>query len=310
MTRAAATGPSINDALFLLARSAAGDGASTPSDLPGQARTTPDAPALSRTRPDRVDLSDRAKAVLARQKVEQATADTLERMMRAIRDSTGRGRGSAVAAPSQAPSLDTAKASTGRGDGPLDFIRSMAGSSEFGAAAEGRTDDQVRALVRDGRLPAMPALDDSQRAQLSERELNVYEIVRGLQGLYEAMPKSLDDALARRVQVILDSYPESIARMKQGVADGSLREESWPDIIAGYEEQLAAAREGRMRIAAETDPRLVQGRSDFTMRRDAIGFSGSGQSTTTSDWTALHAKYGANVEIGSSPYTPGWVITW
>ncbi|CEJ12860.1 hypothetical protein BN1110_03164 [bacterium YEK0313] len=309
MTRAAATGPSINDASFLLARSAAGDGASTPSDLPGQARTTPGSPALSRTLADRVDLSDRAKALLARQKVEQATADTLERLMRAIKDSTGRGRPPA-AGPSQAPSFEPAKASAAAGDQTLDFIRSMAGSSEFGAAADGRTDDQVRALVRDGRLPAMPALDDGQRAQLSERETNVYEIVRGLQGLYEAMPKSLDDALARRVQVILDSYPESIARMKQGVADGSLKEETWPGIIAGYEEQLAAAREGRMTIAAETDPRLVQGRSDFTMRRDAIGFSGNGQRTTTSDWTALHAKYGANVEIGSSPYTPGWVITW
>lgn len=303
MTRAAATGASVNDALLLLMRPAASDGASAPSALPGEAGTAPGAPTLGRTLADRVDLSDRAKAVLQRQKVEQATADTLERMMRAIKDPSGKGRGSAA--------TDPAKAFAGTGDKPLDLIRSMARSSEFAAAAEGRTDDQVRALVRDGKLPAMPTLDDGQRAALSDRERNVYDIVRGLQGLYDAMPKGLDDALARRVSTILESYPESIARMKQGVADGSLKEETWPTIIAGYEEQLAAAREGRMRISAETDPRLVQGRSDFTMQRDAIGFSGSGQTTTTSDWNAIVDKYGTkNVEIGSSPYTTGWVITW
>ena len=309
MTRATATSASVNDALLLLGRAAASDGG-TPSVLPGQAKAAPAASGLGRTLADRVDLSDRAKAILQRQKVEQATADTLERMMRAAKDPAGKGRGPA-ADPSKASGFDPAKAPAGTGDQTLDLIRTMAGSAAFGAAAEGRTDDQVRALVRDGKLPAMPALDDSQRAQLSERELNVYEIVRGLQGLYDAMPKSLDDALARHVQGILDSYPESIARMKQGVADGSLKEETWPGIIAGYEERLAAAREGRMRISAETDPRLVEGRSDFTMQRDAIGFSGSGQATTTSDWTALYAKYGTkNVEIGSSPYTPAWVITW
>ena len=158
------------------------------------------------------------------------------------------------------------------------------------------------ALVRNAPVDRAAAGREARRRRTEGEDALTLHIEDGDRGL--------DDALARRVKVVPDSYPESIARMKQGVADGSLEEETWPGIIAGYEEQLAAAREGRMKIAAETDPWLVQGRSDFTMRRDAIGFSGSGQRTTTSDWTALHAKYGANVEIGSSPYTPGWVITW
>ena len=91
------------------------------------------------------------------------------------------------------------------------------------------------------------------------------------------MPKSLDQALDEHVKTVLENNGETIARIKSGLADGSLKaEDGGNDIIAGFEDELAAAREGRMRIEAVNDERLMQGHMEFTAYKAGLGWAGAG----------------------------------
>lgn len=300
MSTIAPTNVSANDALVSLIRSAsAGSSGGTSIASAGAARFPS----------DRVELSDHAQQILERNRADQTAADKLDQLVRDLRSQGSKGKTTTYS--DLAKISGQADASTS-GDKTVDAIKAMARMPEFGSAANGRTDDTVRALVRDGKVPQLPLhLTDAQRDQLSEKEIDLFTIVQGLQGLYDAMPKSLDEALSQHVKQVIDGYPGMINQMNADFAEGKLPGEYWEKQVSRYESELAAARGGTMKISAETDTSLVRGTSEFTMQRDAIGYSGRGQKTTTSDWNAITKKYGTeNVQIGSSPYTPGWVITW
>lgn len=190
-------------------------------------------------------------------------------------------------------------------------VKAWAKSGLFRNAAKAVADDGVRALVRDGKLPDLPVLDEAQYDQLSDAEKNIYGTVSTLQGLYDGQPKSLEEALSKQVNAVLEGYPESIARMKSELASGKLpASDGWPGIIADYEATLAAAQSGKMQIHAVTDPSLVSGHDEFTVRNDGVGWSGSGV-RTEADIPALQKLYGTqNVLPGSSPYIGSYVITW
>lgn len=201
--------------------------------------------------------------------------------------------------------------STGGSANTLATIKEWAKLGQFHNAANGVVDDRLRELVKGGTLPSLDVLDESQWNGLSEGEKNIYGLVRTLQGLYDAQPKSLEEALSDHVKVVLESHPESIARMQAGLASGTLKaEDGWNDIIAGYQAELSAAQEGRMQIHAIDDPKLVSSTHEFSARFDGIGWSGRGV-TTHADMPALQSLYGTqNVMPGSSPYFGNYAITW
>ncbi|MBR9971174.1 hypothetical protein [Magnetospirillum sulfuroxidans] len=252
-----------------------------------------------------VTLSDRAKAILAKAQKDQAVADQLEEFLRGLaksRDPAAKktsGGGGANPQASEGISKEMAA------------VKEWAKSDVFRNAAQGNADDTVRALVRDGRLPKLPQLEPGQMEQLSEAEKNIYGTVRALQGLYDAMPKSLSQALSDHVTSILDTYPDNIARMKDGLASGSLpAEDGWDAIIARDESILAAAQQGKMRIHAVDAPALVQSKWEFSVTADHDGWSASGTSVTA-DFPALYAAFNTkNVEPGTSPYIGDYVFTW
>jgi hypothetical protein len=300
MSTIAPTNVSANDALLSLIR---------PASVGSSGGTSVASADASRFPSDRVELSDRAQQILERSRADQTAADKLNQMVRDLRSQGSKGKTSTYS--DLAKISRQADAST-TGDKTVDAVKAMAKMPEFRSAADGRADDTVRALVRDGKVPQLPVrLTDAQAAQLSEKEINLFTIVQGVQGLYDAMPKSLDAALSQHVKQVIDGYPGMINQMKADIAGGKLPREYGEKQASRYESELAAARGGTMKISAETDTRLVRGISEFTMQRDAIGYSGRGQTTTTSDWNAITKKYGTeNIQIGSSPYTSGWVITW
>lgn len=245
----------------------------------------------------KVELSDHAKAVLARAKEHQFVADQLEAYLESMR--TDR---SAQSEPESAGQPGEAMAE----------LKKWAKMDVFRNAAKAIADDEVRGLVRDGHLPLLPRIDDEQWNQLSTEEQNVYGTVSVLQGLYDAMPKTLDQALSDHVNSILEGYPEDIERMKNGLASGALKaEDGWEGIIAQREAELAAAREGKMQIHAVDDPSLVQTTNEFSVSRGAsFGWSGRGI-TVNGNFPNLYEAFGTkNVVPGSSPYTGDYVITW
>ncbi|MFC5358794.1 hypothetical protein [Azospirillum himalayense] len=259
-----------------------------------------------------VELSDRAKALLAKAEHESAVASRLAAHL------AGGGRNPAAAmtplAMTQWADTDSVPSKPATSKQALEGIAAVkewAKSDVFRNAANAVADDQVRALVRDGRLSQLPALDDDQLNQLSEAERNVYGTVRSLQGLYDGMPKTMDQALADRKAVVLEAYPDEINRMRSGLASGSLKkEDGWEDIIASREAELAAARQGTMKIHAVNDSNLVQSRGEFTVARDGNGWSARGI-TVNGNAAALQEKFGTkNMQVGSSPYTGDYVITW
>ncbi|MCG6207051.1 hypothetical protein LPW26_20595 [Rhodopseudomonas sp. HC1] len=191
------------------------------------------------------------------------------------------------------------------------LIKTMAASSTFANAANGVADDQVRALVRDGKIAQLPLPKDFDPSGLSQAEQNVYHVVQGLQSLYDAQPKTLDGALADHVATVLDTYPDAIARMKDGLANGTLpASDGWNDVIANYENELAAAQQGKMKITGIDDPSLVQTTNEFSISSNGIGWSGRG-TITKADIPALQALTGTkNVLPGGSPYTGSYVISW
>ncbi|ABD07920.1 conserved hypothetical protein [Rhodopseudomonas palustris HaA2] len=197
------------------------------------------------------------------------------------------------------------------GASAIAMIKTMAASGTFANAAMGVADDQVRALVRDGKIAQLPLPKDFQTAGLSTAEQNVYHVVQTLQSLYDAQPKTLDDALAGHVATVLDSYPEAIARMKDGLANGTLPEsDGWNDVIARYEDELSAAQQGKMKITAIDDPGLVRTTNEFSVSSNGIGWSGRGTSTTA-NIPALQELLGTgNVLPGGSPYTGSYAISW
>lgn len=190
-------------------------------------------------------------------------------------------------------------------------IKAWAKLGQFQNAGRGVVDDQLRELVKDGKLASLGAIDEDEWSRLSSSEQNVYGIVRTLQGLYEGQPKSIEDALSTHVKQILEGHPESIARMKAGLASGALpAADGWSDVIAGYEAELAAAQQGMMQIHAVDDPKLVSAEDKFSVHNDGVGWSGAGV-TVHADIPALQALYGTqNVLPGSSPYAGSYVITW
>ncbi|MCP3372548.1 hypothetical protein [Bradyrhizobium cajani] len=197
------------------------------------------------------------------------------------------------------------------GGNAIAAIKAMAKSSIFQNAAQGHADDQVRALVRDGKLAELPALDEAQYASLSKSEQNIYGVVRTLQGLYDAMPKTIEQALSDRVKFVIDTYPESIARMQDQLSTVSPAEaELIKKNIVGYQDELKAAQEGRMQIHAVKDSSLVTATEEFSASGGEFGWSGRGVSVHA-DIPALQNAYGTkNVLPGDSPYFGTYVITW
>uniref|UniRef100_Q07S49 Uncharacterized protein n=1 Tax=Rhodopseudomonas palustris (strain BisA53) TaxID=316055 RepID=Q07S49_RHOP5 len=306
MSAIAAVNSSATSAVASLLSDAAS--AATAGGTSASATTKSDQASASRNPVDIVDLSDHAKATLARAKTEQVAADKLDQLVREIRAQ----RSGKAATYTDLANISAQSDAAATGDETVDAVKAMAKMPEFGSAANGRADDAVRSLVRDGKVPQLPLhLTDGQAAQLSDKEKTLFAIVQGVQGLYDAMPKTLDEALSQHVNQVIDGYPNMINQMKSDIVDGKLPGEYWEKQVTRYESELTAAREGTMKITSETDTRLVGAKSEFTMQRDAIGYSGRGQTTTTSDWNSIINKYGTeNIQIGSSPYTTGWVITW
>jgi len=209
--------------------------------------------------------------------------------------------------------LQTYSASGALADGgnAIAAIKAMAKSSVFRNAAQGNADDEVRALVRDGKLAELPALDEAQWASLSKSEQNIYGVVRTLQGLYDAMPKSIEQALSDHVKIVLDSYPDAIARMQDQLSSVSPAEADLiKQNIAGYQGALEAAQQGRMQIHAASDSSLVTATEEFSASGGEFGWSGRGV-TVHADIPALQSAYGTkNVLPGDSPYFGTYVITW
>ncbi|WP_322516678.1 hypothetical protein SR870_03585 [Rhodopseudomonas palustris] len=212
---------------------------------------------------------------------------------------------------SAALSTYTANGTLSGGAGAISLIKTMAASGTFANAARGVADDQVRALVRDGKIAQLPMPKDIDVSGLSTAEQNVYHVVQTLQSLYDAQPKTLDDALSGHVETVLESYPEAIARMKDGLANGTLPEsDGWNDVIARYENELSAAQQGKMKITGIDDPGLVQTTNEFSVSSNGIGWSGRG-TKTTADIPALQELLGTkNVLPGGGPYTGSYAISW
>ena len=220
------------------------------------------------------------------------------------------------ATPSQSGSagaLQTYSASGALSDGSnaIAAIKAMAKSSAFRNAALGNADDQIRALVRDGKLAELPALDEAQWASLSKSEQNIYGVVRTLQGLYDAMPKTIEQALSDHVKLVLDSYPDAIARMQDQLSSvNSAEADLIKQNIAGYQEELEAAQQGRMQIHAATNSSMVTATEEFSASGGEFGWSGRGV-TVHADIPGLQKAYGTkNVLPGDSPYFGTYVITW
>lgn len=256
----------------------------------------------------KVDLSDRAKAMLANAEKGRTAANQLAAHL------AGGGRSSMPGTVKQGAddqAVLSKPGASGQASNGVAAVKEWAKSDLFRNAAKGVADDQVRAMVRDGKLAELPALDDQQLGQLSEEERNIYGTVRSLQGLYDAMPKTLDQALADRKKLVLEAYPDEIGRMRSGLASGSLKkEDGWEDIIASREGELNAARQGTMKIHGVNDPTLVQSKGEFSVARDANGWSARGM-TVNGNGPALQQAFGTkNTQVGSSPYTGDYVITW
>lgn len=254
-----------------------------------------------------VSLSDHAKALMLRAQQESSLADRLAAHLQG--GGAGGGTGGGTGAGGAAALLDSGNA--GITNPTVATVRQWAKLDAFQNAAGGAVDDQLRAAVRDGQLPTLAKLQDGEWDQLSPEEQNVYGAVSTLQDLYGAMPKTMDQALADYKKVVLESYPDDIARMRSGLASGSLKaEDGWKDIIASREAELAAAQQGTMTIHAVNDPSLIQTTNQFTVSRDSNGWSGNGIKVD-GNFEALASKFGAkNISIGSSPYTGDYAITW
>lgn len=277
-------------------------GFGTPTDVANGARSA-GAAKNGRDPSSTVELSDHAKAILAKAQQDQVVADQLISYFQTLKN----GRNAPVG--TQGTSGGTPSKSDGSGQ--IADVKAWAKLDVFRNAANGVADDQIRALVRDGELPQLPALDDAQWNQLSEAEQNVYGTVRALQGLYGSMPETLSQALSDHVTTVLETYPDDISRMESGLASGTLKaEDGWEDIIASRKAELAAAQQGTMQIHAVNDPALVRTENEFTVTREGSGWSARGI-TVNANFPALYETYGTtNVRPGSSPYTGDFVITW
>lgn len=255
----------------------------------------------------KVELSDHAKALLAKAQDDQVVANQLAAYLKAIRS----GRNAVAATKWPIGGVQSELGNSGQITDAMAAVKKWAKLDVFQSAANAIADDQVRALVRDGQLAQLPPLDEEQWNSLSEAEQNVYETVRSLQGLYDSMPKTLEQALSDHVNSILETHPDEIDRMKGGLASGTLKaEDGWESIVARYETELAAAQQGKMQIHAVNDPALVQTKNEFTVSRGAVGWSARGI-TVNANFPALYEAYDTkNVRPGSSPYVGDYVITW
>lgn len=223
------------------------------------------------------------------------------------------GAGASGRASFSAPTTYSASGALPAGATALAAIKAMAKSDTFRTAATGVADDQVRALVRDGAIATLPThLSEAQYNSLSTAERNVYGVVSTLQGLYDAQPKTLDQALSSYVKGIVDGYPEMIAREKEGLASGALpASDGWADVIARHEAEYAAARDGRMQIHAVNDPSLVSADMEFTVTGGDGGWSGNAGGGIQANHEALQKAFGAkNTMASASPYIGTYVITW
>lgn len=191
-------------------------------------------------------------------------------------------------------------------------IKAMAATGTFRNAAKGVADDEVRTLVRDGRIATLPALNDAQLSRMSKEERNVYGVVRGLQSLFEAQPKSPEQALEDHRNIVLQSYPDEIERQRGRLASQSDPAEKavTQEIIDRYQGELTAARQGTMKIDKVADTALVKDTGDFTVSDNGNGWNASG-SRIEADIPALRQAYGTkNLLPGSSAYFGGYVISW
>ncbi|BAI76534.1 hypothetical protein AZL_e01890 (plasmid) [Azospirillum sp. B510] len=260
----------------------------------------------------KVDLSDRAKAMLASAEKGRAAANQLAAQLLGGGRSPNPEMPGAVKQEAEDALLSLkAGGSSGQAADGVAAVKEWAKSDIFRNAAKGVADDQVRALVRDGKLPELPELSDKQYAQLSEEERNIYGTVSTLQRVYSAMPKTLDQALADHKKVVLESYPDSISRMRSGLASGTLKkEDGWEDAIAKQEAELTAAMQGKMKIHAVNDPTLVRTTGEVTVSGGDQGWSGNGKSININA-PALEKMFGTkNFGVSSSDYTGDYVITW
>lgn len=254
-----------------------------------------------------VELSDHAKTLLAKAQEDAVVAKQLAAYLQAMRS-----KGAAAAATTWTTGgAQSEPGNSGQITDAMAAVKKWAKLDVFRNAANAVADDQVRALVRDGQLPQLPPLDEEQWNSLSEAEQNVYGTVRSLQGLYDSMPKTLEQALSDHVNSILETHPDAIDSMKSGLASNTLKaEDGWEGIIARYETELAAAQQGKIQIHAVNDPALVQTESEFTVSRGAVGWSARGI-TVNGNFPNLYETFGTkNVRPGSSPYTGDYVITW
>jgi hypothetical protein len=179
-----ATNPSVKDALVSLIQSGS---AGSPGAALMASNASGDGAASSAARfpSDSVELSDRAQQVFARNRTDQTAADKLDQLVCEIRGQGSKGK---TAASSNSAVMSGKSDAATTGDETIDAIKAMARMPEFRAAANGRTDDAVRSLVRDGNVPQLPLyLTDEQAAQVSEKEITLFTIVQGVQGLYNAM---------------------------------------------------------------------------------------------------------------------------
>jgi len=172
--------------------------------------------------------------------------------------------------------------------------------------------DKVRLLARDGKFADMATLSESDLALLSPEEKDLYKQIQSWKSYYDAQPQTTTDALNDYVQNVVQSYPESIARMKAGVASGELPEsDGWNNVIAQYEKELAAAQQGKMKVQSVGQDNLIWETGSYGAKKNAFGGWEIKTPDVQANIPALQKLYGTeNVVASSSASFGNYVIYW
>lgn len=177
----------------------------------------------------------------------------------------------------------------------------------------GRIDpEKIRTMVSNGEIPPLAKLEQADIANLTPAEKDLYALIESWQNYYNAQPQTVDEALENYKKIVIESYPESITRMKNELASGKLDpKDGWEDVIASYESELSAATEGRMEIRTVNDPKLVYETGAYKSKQNAFGGWDLDTPNTQADIPALQKLCGTNnVCAGISPNFGAYVISW
>ncbi len=194
----------------------------------------------------------------------------------------------------------------------IKLIKDLAQQNDAEKSMQVDNGDKIRLLARDGKFDAIATLSDSDLALLSPEEKDLYNQIQSWKGYYDAQPQTTTDALDDYVQNVLQTYPESIARMKAGVASGELPEtDGWKDVIAQYENELTAAQQGKMKIQSVSQQNLIWETGSYSLSKNAFGGWDMNTPNLQANIPALQKRCGTqNVCAGASSAFGNYVIYW